>query len=384
MRFFVTPSGELREWAVFPTAMSSQARVLLYFYFRTVLASRCRNTKSYAKRARPSCPASSPRPRQMFGWKKDEVKAVVDVDIMDEAAGKARLTMAAASKERRQLEAKAQAERAASQKKINQNAGQRTDDDIMDEEAGRARITLAAESKARKARDAQELARKNAEMKEKLKKVTAKTDDDVDDEAAGEMRKKLAAESTARRLEQERLAKERHEAMVAKLKATGVRTDDDIMDEAAGRFRLELASASEARRAEEYRQRTIANAELRVRYRVTPTRVLSPPRYTVEPPSEEEVAATLAAVSEARAAAARFKDKSGGFLTQDQINTRRRFASQSKRTSVPGSQLIVSPSAYKTTIGIRQAALYRQESAAFVVTAPGSGDFSTGDSATEA
>jgi hypothetical protein len=62
----------------------------------------------------------------MFGWKKDEVKAVVDVDIMDEAAGKARLTMAAASKERRQLEAKAQAERAASQKKINQNAGQLT------------------------------------------------------------------------------------------------------------------------------------------------------------------------------------------------------------------------------------------------------------------
>ena len=172
--------------------------------------------------------------------------------------------------------------------------------------------------------------------------------------------------------------------MVAKLKATGVRTDDDIMDEAAGRFRLELASASEARRAEEYRQRTIANAELRVRYRVTPTRVLSPPRYTVEPPSEEEVAATLAAVSEARAATARFKEKSGGFLTQDQINTRRRFAKQSKRTSVPGSQLIVSPSAYKTTIGIRQAALYRQESAAFVVSAPGSGDFSTGDSATEA
>lgn len=282
---------------------------------------------------------------------------MVDDDIMDEPVGQARLHMAAASKERRKHEAKAMAQRADSHRDMVKNAGVRTDDDIMDEAAGKARITLAAESKARKAREAQQIAHQNAMMKAKLNKVQAVTDDDLDDEAAAIKRKELAAESAARRLEEARQTANLNAVMKAKLSSTEQRTDDDLMDEAAGLFRLELAAVSEARRATEARQTADANAAIRERLRTTPARVLSPPRYKSEPPSEDDVAATLAAVSEARAAAARCRDTSARFLTQDQLNTRRRFASQSKRTGTP---LIKATEPYKTHVGRRTAALYRQ------------------------
>ena len=104
------------------------------------------------------------------------VTAKVDDDIMDEAAGRARLSMAAASKERRQREAYEQAKRASSHREMLQNTGVRTDDDIMDEEAGRARLIMAAQSRDRKAKEASELARQNAIMKDKLKSIKAVTD----------------------------------------------------------------------------------------------------------------------------------------------------------------------------------------------------------------
>jgi len=124
-------------------------------------------------------------------------------------------------------------------------------------------------------------------------------------------------------------------------------------------FRLELKAASEVRRAKDARQTANQNAAFWERLRTTPTRVLSPPRYAVEPPGEDEVAATLADVARARAAAARCRSSNSRFLTVDQKNTRRRFASHSKRTE---TQLAKATSVYTSTVGLRQAALYRQKS----------------------
>ena len=51
------------------------------------------------------------------------------------------------------------------------NVDQRTDDDIMDEAAGKARLTMAADSAARRKAEQDRLRRQNEEQKARLKKV---------------------------------------------------------------------------------------------------------------------------------------------------------------------------------------------------------------------
>jgi len=57
-----------------------------------------------------------------------------------------------------------------------------TDDDVTDEAAGAARITMAADSKSRKEKEAQQLDKENATMRKKLDGVQAKVDDDIMDD----------------------------------------------------------------------------------------------------------------------------------------------------------------------------------------------------------
>jgi hypothetical protein len=102
-----------------------------------------------------------------------------DANIEDEAAGVARVRMAAESKARRLEQARALAKRNAELKARRdeiRSRGARTDDDITDEEAGQLRLRLAAESKHRRAVEARALARSNAEMRQKLKAMRSRTD----------------------------------------------------------------------------------------------------------------------------------------------------------------------------------------------------------------
>ena len=71
-------------------------------------------------------------------------------------------------------------------KSLVKNVGQRTDDDIMDEAAGKARLEMAAASKARKEAEAKRLAEENAAYKKRFdkKNVEQRTDDDIMDEGA--------------------------------------------------------------------------------------------------------------------------------------------------------------------------------------------------------
>lgn len=79
--------------------------------------------------------------------------------------------MAKASRERRAREA---AELSAANSKIFskvRGTGAKEDDDIMDEDAGRMRLTLAAESKQRREDEQAELNEKNYEMRMRLKET---------------------------------------------------------------------------------------------------------------------------------------------------------------------------------------------------------------------
>ena len=78
---------------------------------------------------------------------------------------------------------------------------QRTDDDITDEATGRRRVELAAASEARRNGDAATLAQQNAELRAKRESArqTQRTDDDITDEEAGALRRALARESAGQR-----------------------------------------------------------------------------------------------------------------------------------------------------------------------------------------
>jgi len=144
------------------------------------------------------------------------------------------------------------------------SAAPRTDSDIMDEAAGRARIEMAKQAKVKREKEKKELARKNAEMRKKLneQRNIARTDDDLDDEEAGRMRAVLAAQSKARRAKEEANLDKQNASIFKSIRNTGVRTDDDIMDEAAGIKRLEMAAASKARKEQESSDLKAKNAAI--------------------------------------------------------------------------------------------------------------------------
>lgn len=105
------------------------------------------------------------------------MKAVLDVDISDEAAGAARISMAKATKERRKEEARRIAEQNARNARRLKAVKSVTDTDISDEGAGFARGKMEAETKARKAVEAKALSSANAAHKHKLAMVRPRTDD---------------------------------------------------------------------------------------------------------------------------------------------------------------------------------------------------------------
>ena len=109
------------------------------------------------------------------------------------------------------------------------NVEQRTDDDIMDEAAGRARIAMAKESKARRAKEAKELKAKNKAMKKRLaeQRKTQRTDDNLDDEEAGKMRAVLAAKSKARREQQRADLNKKNSAVFGKIQNADDKTDSE-------------------------------------------------------------------------------------------------------------------------------------------------------------
>ena len=114
--------------------------------------------------------------------KNNKVAARTDSDLMDEAAGMARLTMAAESKARRKAEAAELARRNRELRKSRNSVAQKSDDDIMDEEAGRLRLRLARESKERRAAEALRIRRENAALRKRIKEQKTRTDDDISDD----------------------------------------------------------------------------------------------------------------------------------------------------------------------------------------------------------
>ena len=112
--------------------------------------------------------------------------ARTDNDITDEATGRARVELAAASKARSRAAAQLLAEQNAKLRQQNATVEQRTDDDITDEAAGKRRIELAAASKARREAEAKALAQRNAEMRERRQQAAnaPRTDDDITDEVS--------------------------------------------------------------------------------------------------------------------------------------------------------------------------------------------------------
>ena len=101
-----------------------------------------------------------------------------DMDISDEPAGIRRAELAAQAKARREAQAAEIAARTEDLRKLKNMKAveQRTDDDIDDEEAGKARIALAAASKERRLADARALRAANVEMRNRLKNMKARTE----------------------------------------------------------------------------------------------------------------------------------------------------------------------------------------------------------------
>jgi len=165
------------------------------------------------------------------------VKARTDDDVTDDAAGFARATVAAESKQRKAAEAarirrenEAQLERLRNVKAV-------VDDDVMDEDAGAARADMAAASKAKKAAASAELKRQNTANAARIKNTVAKTDDDIDDDEAGFARAEMAAASKAKKDAEAAKLKRENTAMQDRIKNTKAAVDDDITDEAAGAAR---------------------------------------------------------------------------------------------------------------------------------------------------
>ena len=128
---------------------------------------------------------------------------------------------------------------------------QRTDDDIDDEAAGMARIKLAATSKALKAAEAARIQRDNVEIKQRLRATKASTDNKMDDEPAVARRRELALEGKARRAREAMALAVKNEEFQRRIRSARAVTDNDISDEDAGMARIHAEKAAHALREAE-------------------------------------------------------------------------------------------------------------------------------------
>lgn len=195
----------------------------------------------------------------------ETVEPRTDDWMLDEAAGEARATFAAASAERKAREA-AEIEQANAEMReriFNQEA---LVDDLLDNEAAATRRgELKEASEARRQADAELARERNREMRDRIESVKAKTDDDVADDEAGAERIRAAEESRARKkAEAERIASE-NAAMRQRISSTAAVTDDDVMDEEEGMARAKLAAQSKKERKQEAAMLAKSNKEKRER-----------------------------------------------------------------------------------------------------------------------
>ena len=190
-----------------------------------------------------------------------------DSNIEDDAAGEARLRLAAASKARTSAEAAELTKANAEMQLRMDDAGPRTDFNIEDEAAGENRLRLAAASKARKEAEAATLARQNAEQRDRNRTTAAATDSNIEDEAAGARRLELAAASEARKEDEARRLAQKNEELRQRLRNGRPRIDTDITDEEAGAARREAAAAAQQRRAAQQRMLRQRNNEMQKRLR---------------------------------------------------------------------------------------------------------------------
>ena len=145
------------------------------------------------------------------------------------------------------------------------NAEQRTDDDISDDPAGRRRLELAAASKARREAEARERRRANMAMQQRLKQVAARTDDELDTEAAAKARADMAAASRAR-LQAEQAKRRSHQSeMERRIRQVKASTDGEVDTNRAALMRAELTMRSRARKQAEDDARRSQNSALRRR-----------------------------------------------------------------------------------------------------------------------
>jgi hypothetical protein len=191
--------------------------------------------------------------------------AVVDNDIMDEAAGQARIAAAAASEERRKNEQTFMQKRNKDMRDRVRRAGSiaRSDDNIDDEAAGIARIAMREASLARRAAERKELARANAAQRAVLAATQAVTDFSIDDDEAGRYRAVKADEARVRREREAEQLKQHALSTRARILAVKAVTDVDLTDEATHRWRLELATASAAQQLENRERLAQKNAQMR-------------------------------------------------------------------------------------------------------------------------
>jgi hypothetical protein len=189
-----------------------------------------------------------------------------DHDITDDAAGHARLHLAASSRARKRDEARQLASENAAARARNASTAVRTNADINSGEAGQRRIALAAASKAQRDEMTRRLAAENA-AERRQRATTAseshrmRTDTYIEDDDAGRRRIQLAAENKARReMTARRLAAE-NAAARRRTAATEAWVDDEV----GGTQRKEMSAQSKARRAAEARMLAQRNADMRRR-----------------------------------------------------------------------------------------------------------------------
>lgn len=259
-------------------------------------------------------------------------------------------------------------------------AAARTDSDISDEPAGIARAQHAAASKQRREDQAKALAAANRAQKERLAKADSGMDTDVTDEAAYQRGLELAAASDARRALEEKELRSHAAATRDRVKSTQSATDGDMTDEAAWQRKLELRAQSRQQRAASRKYLKASNEALAARMRSGASRVFavgpSGERQVVLPKhqapltsqSEQELQEAAEAAWHAAEALHRARAQAKRMLTENQMRVRAevRAAQVAKQSSPrraaastyqPNSRLYNSMTPAEEMRALRQAAL---------------------------
>lgn len=208
------------------------------------------------------------------------MKAATDNDVTDDATGAARRKAAAASREAKRRQREELFRQNAEHRRRLASTDARTDDDITDDVGpdgmvGAGRAEAAAASKVRKEAEARKLAAENATYRRMVATTGAATDNDITDDigpdgVVGAGRAAAAAASSARKqAEAARLSAE-NSSFRRMVGTTGAATDNDITDDIGpngivGAGRKEAATASRARKQAEARILAEENMQMKAK-----------------------------------------------------------------------------------------------------------------------